>query len=137
MATVTEKVKESLVGTEVEPQLSSQTRYLFTAHAVKDEEKDEYFMGEDQFIDAIAPEGEDYVRMRCLLFCCLSRRTASRAEWAQQQQQQQQKQHSEQSKHAGLEVATSTPSIATVPERPVYASERPPGGTCARSGKGR
>lgn len=80
MATVTEKVKESLVGTEVEPQLSSQTRYYFTAHAVKDEEKDEYFMGEDQFIDAIAPEGEDYVRMRCLLFCCLSRRAASRAD---------------------------------------------------------
>jgi len=67
MATVTEKVKESLVGTEVEPQLSSQTRSYFNSHAVKDEQKDEYFMGEDQFVDAIAPQGEDYVRIRLFL----------------------------------------------------------------------
>lgn len=61
MATVTEKVKESLVGTEVEPQLSSQTRSYFTSHAKKDDEGEEYYMGEDEFVDAIAPEGEDYV----------------------------------------------------------------------------
>lgn len=67
------------MGTEVEPQLSSQTRYYFNSHAVKDEEKDEYFMGEDQFVDAIAPQGEDYVRMRLFPFCCLLWRRAEQS----------------------------------------------------------
>lgn len=122
------------MGTEVEPQLSSQTRYYFTAHAVKDEEKDEYFMGEDQFIDAIAPEGEDYVRIRLFPFFVVfrgERRAASRAEWAQQQQ------HRKQSKHTGLKIVTSKLSIVIASERPTYACERPPGATCAWSGEGR
>lgn len=62
MATVTEKVKETLVGTEEEPQLSSQTRHNFTQYAKRDEESGELYMGSQEFIDAIAPEGEDYVR---------------------------------------------------------------------------
>ena len=79
MATVTEKVKESLVGTEVEPQLSSQTRSYFTSHAKKDDEGEEYYMGEDEFVDAIAPEGEDYVST-FLSFCFgLWRRAAAAA----------------------------------------------------------
>ena len=61
MATITESVKEALVGTEDEPQLSSQTRSEFMQHAVKDEESGEYYMGEHEFINAIAPESEDYV----------------------------------------------------------------------------
>lgn len=61
MATVTEKVKESLVGTEEEPQLSAQTRNDFMRNAVRDEETGEHYLDEGAFIDAVAPEGEDYV----------------------------------------------------------------------------
>lgn len=63
MATVTEKVKESLVGTEEEPQLSGQSRADFMQHAITDEETGERYMGQKEFIDAIAPEGEDYVSL--------------------------------------------------------------------------
>lgn len=69
MASVTEKLKESLVGTEVDEQpTSDSTRAEFMAHAVKDEESGEYFMGPKEFIDAIAPEGEDYVRILFTFF---------------------------------------------------------------------
>lgn len=60
---VKEKVKESLLGTEEAPQLSNTTRATFMQHAIKDEETGEYFMTPQQFIDAVAPAGEDYVRM--------------------------------------------------------------------------
>lgn len=65
MATITETVKETLLGTEDEPQLSSQTRSEFMQHAKKDEETGEYYLGEHEFTDAIAPEGEDYVSVQC------------------------------------------------------------------------
>ena len=59
MATATERIKESLVGVEDEgAQLSAQTRGAFTQHAVKDEETGELYMGQKEFIDAIAPEGD-------------------------------------------------------------------------------
>ena len=61
MATVVESVKETLVGTEDEMGLSSVMRGEFMQNAVKDESSDEWYMGEKQFVDAIAPEGEDYV----------------------------------------------------------------------------
>lgn len=62
MATVTESVKEALVGVEESEELfSDQTRAEFLQNAVKDEESGEYYMGEHEFIDAIAPESEDYV----------------------------------------------------------------------------
>lgn len=61
MALVKDKVKEALIGTEDEPQLSSQTRNEFLQYAKQDEETGTYYMSEQQFIDAIAPEGEDYV----------------------------------------------------------------------------
>ena len=64
MAAVAESIKESLVGTTQEPQLSQQTRASFLKHAKSDENGDHY-MGEQEFIDAIAPEGEDYVSPRC------------------------------------------------------------------------
>lgn len=70
MATVTEAVKEALVGTEEEPELSSQTRSEFMQHAIKDEETGEYYMGEHEFIDAIAPETEDYVSFSLAVLQC-------------------------------------------------------------------
>jgi hypothetical protein len=61
MATVTEQVGEVLLGTTEEPQLSQLTRAAFMKHAQKDETTGEYFLSEEQFIDAVAPESEDYV----------------------------------------------------------------------------
>jgi solute carrier family 25 aspartate/glutamate transporter 12/13 len=61
MATVTEEVREVLLGTDKEPQLSQLTRAAFMKHAQKDDAGD-YYLNEDQFIEAIAPESEDYVR---------------------------------------------------------------------------
>ena len=58
---VKESLKEALLGTEEEPQLSYQTRLDFLKHAVRDDDSSEYYMTEDRFIDAIAPESEDYV----------------------------------------------------------------------------
>lgn len=69
MATVTEQVGEVLLGTTDEPNLSQLTRAAFMKHAQKDEESGEYFLNEDQFIDAVAPESEDYVssfRLQCV-----------------------------------------------------------------------
>lgn len=63
MATVTETVKESLIGTTREPQLSQQAKVTFDQHAIKDEETGELYMTEEQFVDAIAPAGEDYVSL--------------------------------------------------------------------------
>lgn len=61
MASVTEKVKESLVGVDDEPQLSSTTRTMFHKHAVEDPETAQRYMTEKEFVDAIAPASEDYV----------------------------------------------------------------------------
>ena len=60
MATVKEEVREVLLGTTDEPQLSQLTRAAFMRHAQKDE-SGEYYLNEDQFITAVAPESEDYV----------------------------------------------------------------------------
>jgi solute carrier family 25 aspartate/glutamate transporter 12/13 len=71
MASITEKakesVKESLVGVEEEQQASAQTRADFMQHAIKDEETGEYYMGQEEFVNAVAPPGEDYVRIPSLL----------------------------------------------------------------------
>jgi solute carrier family 25 aspartate/glutamate transporter 12/13 len=69
MATVKEQVGEVLLGTTDEPQLSQLTRAAFMKHAQKDGDSDDYYLTEDQFIDAIAPESEDYVS---LLLCNIS-----------------------------------------------------------------
>jgi solute carrier family 25 (mitochondrial aspartate/glutamate transporter), member 12/13 len=61
MATVKNQVVESLLGTSVEPQLSRDTRAAFMKHALQDNETNEWFLDESKFIDAIAPETEDYV----------------------------------------------------------------------------
>lgn len=60
MASVTEAVKGTLVGSTEEPQLSHQSRTTFYRHAQKDE-NGELFMNEGGFIDAVAPKQEDYV----------------------------------------------------------------------------
>lgn len=73
MATVKEAVAETLVGTTQEPSLSQQTRQTFRRHAIKDEQTGEYYLGEDQFIDCVAPQSEDYVGSRnecCELELC-------------------------------------------------------------------
>lgn len=61
MATITERVKETLIGADVEPQLSEQTRRDFMAKAIQDPETQEYYMSQNEFVDAVAPAGEDYV----------------------------------------------------------------------------
>ncbi|KAL8694875.1 MAG: hypothetical protein Q9218_000539 [Villophora microphyllina] len=60
MATVKEQVKQSLVGTVIEPSLSTDAQATFERHAQKDERTGEPYMTEDEFVDAIAPANEDY-----------------------------------------------------------------------------
>jgi solute carrier family 25 aspartate/glutamate transporter 12/13 len=61
-----EVMKEKLLGTEVaaDVQLSALSKETFDKNARKDEESGELFMGQDEFINAIAPGGEDYVSQR-------------------------------------------------------------------------
>lgn len=63
-----EVVKETLLGAEAagDVQLSAQSKATFEREAKKDAETGELFMGEEEFINAVAPEGEDYVS---LLLC--------------------------------------------------------------------
>ena len=62
MATVTDKLKETLMGEEEdEPNLSATSRAEWMAHARKDEQTGEIYMGEQEFVNAIAPQSEDYV----------------------------------------------------------------------------
>ncbi|KAL1311138.1 hypothetical protein AAFC00_001340 [Neodothiora populina] len=59
-----ETVKEALLGVEDEPQLSHQSRLDFMQHAIDDTESGDYYMDEDRFISAIAPESEDYHKIK-------------------------------------------------------------------------
>lgn len=67
-----EAVKESLLGSEQleDVQLSAQSKATFDKNARKDPDSDDLYMGEKEFINAIAPEGEDYVShsMQTLVF---------------------------------------------------------------------
>jgi solute carrier family 25 aspartate/glutamate transporter 12/13 len=58
-----EAIKESLLGSEAaaDVQLSAQSKATFDRNARRDEGTGELFMGEQEFINAVAPEGEDYV----------------------------------------------------------------------------
>lgn len=60
MASVTEAVKESLLGSTEGPHLAHQARANFVLHAQKDENGD-LFMDKENFINAVAPKQEDYV----------------------------------------------------------------------------
>jgi solute carrier family 25 aspartate/glutamate transporter 12/13 len=61
MAALSEQVGEVLLGTTDEPQLSQLTRAAFMKNAQKDEATGEFYLDEDHFIEAVAPESEDYV----------------------------------------------------------------------------
>ncbi len=61
MATVTEAVKESLVGSTREVPMSDQSRAAFTRNSQPDEQTGERYMTRDDFIRAVAPADEDYV----------------------------------------------------------------------------
>lgn len=62
MTSVKDSVKEKLVGSSEEPQLSHQARANFLRHARKDDHG-ELFMNEEDFINAVAPKQEDYVSL--------------------------------------------------------------------------
>jgi solute carrier family 25 aspartate/glutamate transporter 12/13 len=61
MTKVTEAVKATLVGTEEELGLSHQIKANFIQYAQKDETTGELYMTEDNFVNAIAPNNQDYV----------------------------------------------------------------------------
>ena len=58
-----EVVKQTLLGSDQvgDVQLSTQSRATFDKNARKDEVSGELYMGEEDFINAIAPQTEDYV----------------------------------------------------------------------------
>lgn len=60
LAVATEAVKETLVGTHEHEQLSAHSKARFIKHAVKDAESGELVLGPDEFINAVAPKGEDF-----------------------------------------------------------------------------
>jgi solute carrier family 25 aspartate/glutamate transporter 12/13 len=60
-ATVKEAVKDSLLGTDEPVELSSKNKAQFLTIATKDPETGELYLGEDEFINAVAPPDEDYV----------------------------------------------------------------------------
>lgn len=62
-AKVKESVKGTLLGTEEPAQLSAHTQATFIKHAHHDEAAGELVMTEPEFVDAIAPEKEDYVSL--------------------------------------------------------------------------
>jgi solute carrier family 25 (mitochondrial aspartate/glutamate transporter), member 12/13 len=67
MATVTETVRESLVGFSKPGEMTVETRTNWLQHAKKDD-SGEMYMDREAFIDAIAPPTEDYVS-NCKLLC--------------------------------------------------------------------
>ncbi|EXJ56773.1 hypothetical protein A1O7_07117 [Cladophialophora yegresii CBS 114405] len=88
MATVTEAVKESLLGKEAPAGLSSESRNTFLKFAKKDDDG-ELYMNEEDFINAIAPPEEDYHKIKReqygILFGVADRKKrgkVSMSEWA-------------------------------------------------------
>jgi len=59
--TIKETVKETLLGTETPEGVSTESRARFLQYASL-EEDGELFMTQDDFVNAIAPPEEDYVR---------------------------------------------------------------------------
>ena len=62
MATAKIAIKESLLGRETEPDLSLQTRAAFDRNSRSDDETGERYMIEEDFVNAIAPSTENFVR---------------------------------------------------------------------------
>jgi solute carrier family 25 aspartate/glutamate transporter 12/13 len=69
---VKEVVKETLLGSEVpeDAQISARSKSTFIENSKKDSESGELYMGEEEFINAVAPEGEDYVSCYALATSC-------------------------------------------------------------------
>ncbi|KAI5810064.1 mitochondrial carrier domain-containing protein [Peziza echinospora] len=63
MATVTEAVKESLLGASHSPLLSVSAKKAFDTYATLDVDGDRY-MSQEDFINAIAPSNEDYHKIK-------------------------------------------------------------------------
>jgi solute carrier family 25 aspartate/glutamate transporter 12/13 len=61
LAVATEAVKEAVVGTHEPEQLAAHTKARFAQYAVKDADSGELYLGPEEFINAVAPNGEDYV----------------------------------------------------------------------------
>ena len=61
MATAKLAVKESLLGTTREPELSQQTKATFDRNARQDDATGDFYMTEEDFVNAIAPASENYV----------------------------------------------------------------------------
>lgn len=71
MATAKIAIKESLLGTTKEPELSTQSKATFNRYARQYEETQDPFMTEEDFVNAIAPERENYVSATNLVPPCL------------------------------------------------------------------
>ena len=67
MATAKQAIKESLIGTTREPELSQLTKAAFDRSARQDEATGDYYMTEEDFVNAIAPANENYVSFRIKL----------------------------------------------------------------------
>ena len=61
MATAKLAVKESLLGTTRDPELSIETKAAFDRNARQDETTGELFLTEEDFVNAVAPTSENYV----------------------------------------------------------------------------
>ncbi|OQD72814.1 hypothetical protein PENDEC_c019G03636 [Penicillium decumbens] len=88
MTSVTDTVKETLVGSSEDAQLSHQARFNFIRYAQKDE-NGEHFMTEEDFVNAIAPKQEDYHKIKreqySILFRVADRRRTGKlslSDWA-------------------------------------------------------
>ncbi|KAI1618094.1 olfactory receptor [Exophiala viscosa] len=89
MATVTEAVKESLVGSAHPTGLTNESRTTFFQNSRQDGEESELYMNEEDFINAIAPPQEDYHKIKReqygILFSVADRHKRGRismSEWA-------------------------------------------------------
>ena len=61
MATAKATVKETLLGTTIDREVSVQTKATFDRNARQDEGHGEKYMTEEDFVNAIAPTSENYV----------------------------------------------------------------------------
>ncbi|KAL9031789.1 MAG: hypothetical protein Q9196_000216 [Gyalolechia fulgens] len=82
MATITHQLKDSLVGTVIEPLLSTDAQATFERNARKDDGTGELFMTEEDFVNAVAPSHEDFHKIKreqyAILFQVADRRKEGR-----------------------------------------------------------
>ncbi|KAL6715916.1 mitochondrial aspartate-glutamate transporter agc1 [Lecanora helva] len=64
MATAKIAVKESLLGATRDPELSVETKATFDRNARRDETSGEFYMTEEDFVNAIAPASENYHKIK-------------------------------------------------------------------------